>query len=240
MRRALLFVLCWLLASPGVWAESSRDYDGTGDEIDFGNNLNVTTNDVSYCAYVFVAAGNSTFFWMGRRAAVAATDPGYSLASNLSENLQVETADGTDEATCTGTTLFNRWTLACGIWDSSTQTITGYKNGVSDCTNTNTAVGSLTNAVAFTSGQNDAGGNDAKGQIAYGYVYLSRQLTVVEMLELVWKPESIPASLEAFWPLWGSDSPEIDLSYNNYTGTVTNATASGNGPRVSFGDMLPL
>lgn len=72
------------------------------------------------------------------------------------------------------------------------------------------------------------------GRIAYVHFY-NRTVTEAELTTIMYKPGSISDGLYGYWPLWGVNSPEIDLSGNGNTGTVTGATESSDGPPVFIG-----
>ena len=102
----------------------------------------------------------------------------------------------------------------------------------------------LASASELSSGENGGEGEDAAGLTCYASVLVGTVLTVVDMLEIMWNPEIAAiyvgsSDILGFWPFWG-DSPEIDLSLNANSGTVSNATTSTNGPPVMFGGGLPL
>ena len=54
MRRLLLLLVACFFSTSTAWAVvgSSRSFDGTNDEVDWGDTLDVTTNDVSECVWV--------------------------------------------------------------------------------------------------------------------------------------------------------------------------------------------
>lgn len=74
--------------------------------------------------------------------------------------------------------------------------------------------------------------------IAYAAFFTSN-LTTTMMQEYRWKPDMI-ADAGLFAPVWGVNSPEIDLSGNSRTGTLTGTVANNDGPPVMFGGGLPL
>ena len=76
--------------------------------------------------------------------------------------------------------------------------------------------------------------------MAYGAMW-NIGLSVLYQADLMWQPEIVPgvSLMQGMWPLLG-DATEPDISLNNNTGTVVNATTSSDGPPVFFGNGLPL
>lgn len=90
-----------------------------------------------------------------------------------------------------------------------------------------------------TDGQNIIGNDNSlsaghwNGKIAY-YQVNHIEMTAGQIVENMHRPGTTVEELKAFLPLWGVDSPEVDLSGNGNTGTVTGATESSDGPPVFF------
>ena len=47
----------------------------------------------------------------------------------------------------------------------------------------------------------------------------------------------VAGTMGGYWPMYGGDSPETDLSANGFDGTVSNASTNAGGPPVMIGDM---
>ena len=111
-----------------------------------------------------------------------------------------------------------------------------YINGIQEDTDTGAGnIDSLSNANNFEVGDVDGANTEtANGLLAYIFQSTS-VLTIVEITELMWKPGSLPSN--GYWPMYGGDSPEQDLSGNNNDGTVTGATTSDDGPPIMIGDQ---
>jgi len=239
-----LLLIFWLLsymAMPSGWATvtSSRSFDGTNDEVDWGNVVDVTTNDVSYCIWYKATEDATLDVWIGKR---NGGDPnvGYVLQQLASDVTNCRCDDNTTTQVASGTAdTDGAWYFACCIWDSANDDLFVYENGSqvgSDITGT---VGSLTNTLNLQSGETADNGGDALGSVAFGSIFTSKQLTVVEMLEIMWKPEGIADSVAFVAPIMG-DATEPEW-VAKLSGTVSGTdAANGSGPPVFFGLGLPL
>ena len=233
----ILSLLIAILLIPGLcFGAASRSFDGTDDEVDMGNVLDVSTGDVSVCAWVKTTEDASADIIVGRKNDTG-TSAGYSLFQDSSDVTWFKVSDGTDTCGVSSTDKDAVWVWVCGTWNTTTDTCKIYYDGAQVGTGTNSTVGSLTNAVEFAVGEDGAEGNDLNGLVAYVSQY-SGVLSVTEIAELMWKPESVGTSRGGFWPLWGA-SPEQDLNGSGLTGTVTGATTSTDGSPVFF-NGLPL
>lgn len=239
--RTLALLLSFLCLSPWCWAEASRNFDGTNDEIDFGNTLDVTTGDISDCAWWKGTESAAGDFILGKKANVTDATAGYALTQQSTDVTRWRLGDGTNGMSDAGTTdTDGAWFFLCGTW-SGTNVAILYENGVQVDTDSTPDVGSLTTTSNLQMGEDNSDTTDANGLIAYGMVYGTSVLTVNEVNELMWRPEAIPTNLAGgvkggLWPLWGA-SPEQDLSGNGRTGTVSgSAGLSSDGPPVIIGD----
>ena len=237
LRLLILLFLCPSLC----WASASRSFDGTEDRIDMGNNIDVTTGNVSACAWVKLTEDAGGDGLIGKDASAAGSTAGYYLRQNNSDNASYQISDGVETAGATSTTtdLDGAWRWVCGTWDATAETATVYVGGVSEASATTANVDSLTNAKAFRIGADGNDGDDLTGGVAYGLVWSGKILTVVEIIETQWKPGMIADNLSGFWTIWG-DATEVDLSGNGLGGTPLNTTTSTDGPPVMFGGGLPL
>lgn len=71
------------------------------------------------------------------------------------------------------------------------------------------------------------------GQLAHIHAYKGVTLSAGEIRQLMRYPGSIRRGLAAYWPLWGTSSPEPDYSGNGNSGTVTGATAGTTEPPIN-------
>lgn len=147
------------------------------------------------------------------------------------ESNQADVLQGNTEITSTTTWNHATFTMSSG----STGTITLWLNGVSD--------GSTTTTRTFDDNGNPIGvtiGSDTncssiyteffQGVISYGQIF-NRELNKMEIQQAMYIPGSV-SGLVGYWGLWGSNSPEIDLSGQGNSGTVNGATESSDGPPV--------
>jgi hypothetical protein len=141
-----------------------------------------------------------------------------------------------------GATLIEAGTLTTGAWFHvaaafASNTLAIYQNGTQVTTGGNVEAFPIT--TAYSVGRNTSGSDYFDGRIAEHAVW-SRHLNDSEILALAKGvcPLAIsPALVELYWPLWGQDSTEVDLSGNTYNGAVTGATAANHSPA---GYPLPL
>lgn len=128
----------------------------------------------------------------------------------------------------------NLWYFVCGTYDGTTETI--YVAGVNEGTNGNTGNIQNNDNKSLTVGSNN---NPLEtfwnGRLAYASVW-DVTLTETQVNEEMRRPFIIPDSQLSKWPIWGTDSPEIDLSGNGRTGTITEAAEFFDGPPVMLGD----
>lgn len=126
------------------------------------------------------------------------------------------------------------WHFVCFTHNASTKVVKYYYDGVEVSYVVSTA-GATTQGLETTADLyigNSSSGDSCDARIAF-FHYYNRLLTLDEMNELMWKPGSIVNNLQLYSPLWG-DSPEVDLSGNGASGTVTGATASVEGPSIQL------
>lgn len=147
--------------------------------------------------------------------------------------------DGVDSALARASTTItaSTWTFLCATYDNtlnSTLGISLFKNGVEVSyltRNSTNLIDSMSNTTKVYIGVLSDITGDYDGRMAYVHMY-KRVLTLTEINQIMIKPGSITDSLVGYWPLWGVNSPEIDLSGNGNTGTVTGATSSSDGPPI--------
>ena len=237
--RSLKLAIIALLFTAQAWAGASRSFDGTNDEIDMGNVLDVTTGSVSLCQWIKPTDDADADTWLGKKNS-ATTAAGYHIRQGVGDPHGAVIADGTNQiVSASPNDLDGVWTYVCSVYDgvlSSTNLL--YENGVQVDSDANILVLSLTNAVVLQIGETADDATDANGLASYGSVWVGTILNVQQISELMWKPDMAELA-SGFWPLWG-DSPEIDLSAGAVGGTVTGATTSSDGPPVMFGGGLPL
>ena len=139
MSRLLALLLCW----PLLLGAASRSFDGTNDEIDFGDNYDVGDGSSSTtCAWVKLTEDASIDAIVVKSPDLTSTTQGYRLSQDASDVLTWNVADGTDAVTSTATTdIDGAWHFVCGVWNGSTDTTTLYVDGVQEDTDTGANVG---------------------------------------------------------------------------------------------------
>ena len=231
--RLPLVLLSLLLASP-VWA-NVRDFDGTGDYLD-GVTAPTITDALTVCAW----ARTDTEKWerivgaWGNLNAEQGFELGRQFAVTRVYQFEAENASGTGAiATCTTSPgSDNVWRFVCGQYDGTN--LQCWVNGTSEDTTSLTGDIKTTTNINIGTTDDSADTDDWNGEIAFVQLY-DRVLTSVEMQEQMFRPGSVPNSLLRFWPIWGVDDPETDLSGNADTLTVVNTTTTANGPAVMMG-----
>lgn len=241
--KKLTLLLILMLLSRECFA-TSRSFDGANDEIDMGNVMDVTTGDVASCSWVKMTEDASADIYIGKKAGAGAANAGYMIMQGSTDVTNCRVADGVDQAIGAGTADFDGvWAHICMTYNGGTQRIDCYENGTNVANQTNNLVGSITTTSNLQFGENSADGDDTLGLVSHSQNYLT-QLTAVEIAELYFKPDHIVPTTQSnfsWWPLWGTDSPEIDGSGNARSGTiVAGTTQSDDGPPVMFGQGLPL
>jgi hypothetical protein len=237
MNRIFIILICGLLSM----GAASRSFDGTNDEIDMGDVVNVTTGSVSSCSWSKLTEDAGADLILGKKNATGAATAGYMLRQNASDVIYAEAADATDQAICqAGSDLDGSWFFLCLIWDTSTFTVYGYANENLECSDVDTLVGSLSNTQSLQAGETGGDTDDFLGLLAYQTVSSGKVYTDWEMSQMRWLPGTIADSQSFFAPYWDGASPESDLSGNNFDGTVTGAAANTDGPPVMMGMAMPL
>lgn len=236
-----MLLLCWPLLTGGA----SRSFDGANDEITFGNLINTTTGNQTVCVWWKGTDDASADFIFGKKGDLTAATLGYAISQTSGDIDTYNVGDGTESVTSSGTDQDGAWVWICGTWNSTSEVTILYENGVQVDTDTTANMDTLSNASELQMGEDHNNGNDALGLIALGYINGNVVMPVLEINEIMWKPDSVYMSLAGdnvslIIPLWG-DSPEQDISGINRDGTiVAGTTISQDGPPIMFGNGLPL
>lgn len=248
MKKFLALILVFLFSIPEVCfaVASSASFNDTNSEFSMGNNLNVTTGDVSTCAWVKPTEDASSDTWVMKKNGYGTTGAGYGFKQNSSnDKLSLEISDAVGSLTATDGTLDpdGLWTYICFRWDATggtSNTTYGYENGSQVISETGTAIGSVSNAVTFYLGRSSDGtaANFSNG-LQFNAVVWTTLITVNTVLESQWFPERSGEIPNGLWFLWGNVNA-VDISGNGLTGTAANISDSTDGPPYMFGDGLPL
>lgn len=241
MKRLTAFILALSLVAPSFG-------DVNTSTLNYGNNRNQTTGDVTVCAWFKATEDSSSDFLVGKKNNIT-TAAGYSLYQDSSDFVNAKVADGTDDAVCTSNNDFDgTWIFYCTEWNNATTTVQLWQSPnaffptQSECTNTDALVGSLSNAVSLMVGQDGAAGNGANGSITAGHVYIGKILTEAERNQIQYLPGTVAADASTSWafmPLLGIDSPEVTVGGDALSGTTTAASAN-DGPAITYGGGMPL
>ena len=247
MRRFFLVLLCWLLLSPGVWGEASRDWDAVDDVV--YSAADKTQNYTDFSILFWINPDTEGESAQGRMVAVSGTG-GYLILffDTPATNRPKFAVNFGTEKLVTGST--NGITL--DVWQTLAVTFTSSNDdtflyGVSEtaCTQqgsqtVNPGTTNITSAILLLGADSTTGTFDYDGSIGYIQWWNTRVLTCRELLEARYFPCSEPNGLSTCNPIWG-DATEVDLSGSGTTlPNITGTTLVGTGPPVSFGHQMPL
>lgn len=164
------------------------------------------------------------------------SDLTYIQLLDSTDSIRAVSQNGAQIATATGTYSANTWTHACCVWPDA-ETRHAYRDGG----NKGSSSGAVTlpgNYDQTTIGALSRSGNSDRmsGRIAEAGIW-SVALTDAEVAALAkgFSPRMIrPASLVAYWPLFGNDSPERDRSKNRFDMTLVNGPTKADHPRIYY------
>lgn len=231
------------------FASASRDFDGSNDKINCGAGASLDiTSDITLCQWIQFDTFSATAYNMaskdkdtGGRAFTMDWNT-VVLFVSAQYRFYINGGAGADIIlSSTYTTHAGIWRYVCGTWLDSTDKINLYVNGVSDATEGTTTTSTIPTATAnFTIAAREYADFNDFGDGKYSFTHLfARVLSVPEINNLMWLPDSVSGSMRGYWAILG-DSTEKDLSGNGNDGTITESTLSTTGPTVGFGMFLPL
>lgn len=242
MRKILSLVLLLFLFSEISFASSSRDFNGSSDNLNFTSS-SYCTSSLPISSGCWINADTNTAD-MGVLTCGAGGVSGWNLAANqfgsndwgMGKNQVADISSGGTVSTAT-------WTFIGFIATGSG--ITFYKltkaGTLTKTTSANTSAIDNTPAPSLArvgcglnSGSANAGFFD--GRISNCF---SKDVAMTEGEFLDFAQKTLVGSPHGYWPIWG-DSTENDLSGNGFNATVTGTTASADGPPVTNGGSLPL
>jgi hypothetical protein len=197
----------------------ARDFDGTDDELTLGSAV-LTAEPITMACWKYFDSSVSGSVLM------SLTNNGTSGHWHLREtsggNLVAEKQDDSGNLATALISSGSNWVHACAVFDSGNLSV--YRNGsrtatvhtINDPTVDFTSIGSRkgSSSGSFWDGRI---AEAAIWNIALGSGSVARLVTGIVPLCVH------PESLVAYWPLWGSHSPELDLVGGNNL-TVTGAT----------------
>lgn len=257
MRYLLTLLLCLSLATPG-WAGASRDFDGTNDNVDFGGMSSLDNQaNVSIGCWVYADNVTQDHYIVDFFDAVATTTGGilflHDDVDSVSGRTDVftiyveETGGGGSNvriATATSSAKSQTWQWVVLTFDN--ESTTGFKIYIDNVEDANSPASTVSianagnhNETFYLGERSDGAAGDRAGNIAHCQTW-NRTLGVIELIEAGFNPGVIPLNLTSWWPMFGAESPEIDLTGAGNTGTVSGATEAFIGPPVMSGGGLPL
>lgn len=242
IRPLLIGFLCWSLTLP-VWAGASRNFvPGDGDDVTFATGFTLSDGDAySICAHFLTddtGAGNRTMGGFGIETGAQFLNIFRIQGSTL---FVYHFRTGSNFRNVNGGTITTAtWFHGCGTCDGTTGGLKLFLDG--------TELGTPEDCERVKNDGSDGAWGDQvevqtsenwDGRIAYGQIY-NRDLSLTEIQELRFNPSVIVSGFQVYHPLWGSDSPEIDLSGNGRTGTLAGTDEDFDGPPVFLAGGLPL
>mgnify|MGYP001576581464 FL=1 len=204
----------------------SRDFDGIDDDIEVANVFNTQTNPLSQLCWVYPdsyahlgATGNEANVFVQRGAGGVT----WMNVDRRNGNQVLSSFLGGVNTFATTDILVGQWYFLGVTVDSlATRTIRLYVNAVMETSRTVT-VASATGVYRLGKAISpDDAREEWDGLIAHMHLY-NRVLSADEMRQVMSLPGSVSNGLQLYMPLSGWNAPEIDLSGNNRTGTVTGA-----------------
>lgn len=239
MRKLILFLFIALSISTAFCAASRSFSNTAGENISMGNINDTKTGDITILIWKKSREDSSSDAWVTKKRTTA-TNAGVALFDSASDTTTVTVSDNVNTLTCSSVRdLDDTWAHEAVTWNGTTNTLRLIENLNVACSTIGVAVGSLTTTFGFYIGNSGVLGEQANGQAAHVAFYPS-VLTLAQISELYFKPETPFSGVSGYWPLWFEGSTEKDLSGRGLTGTVTTTTSSNDGPPVMFGSGLPL
>ena len=247
MIKILHFLFLLMLVPSLCFGGASRDFDGVSDSSDNTkpSALIIGTDSFTRIAWAYWTQGADI-----DEEVIFSQQDGTGLGRNwlsIDDDASACTADFIGSflgnvATCGALMSQNIWTHVAVRSDEAGGTVQLIQNGTQTGSATRTveaATGTLRTGVHKTNTT-----QDFEGQIAHS-ILCEGAITNAQINEISINPEVAASAYcgsgyDINNPLWGTSSPEEDISGNALTGTLTGTSASSNGPPVMFGVGLPL
>jgi hypothetical protein len=205
----------------------------------YGSNANaaVTAAPVTLSAWVRAATGTgNNRVVMGVFDTGAATDYFYLMLDASDKVTSVINGASTDISTSTsGAHANNTWCHVCAVFVSNLLRYV-YLDGADKQQTTNDRTPSGLDTTAIGARKVNAITRYFQGDIAEPAIWnVALDDAEVAALARGFAPPLIrPASLVAYWPLLGNDSPELDRGKNSYSLTLTNTPTKADHPRIYY------
>lgn len=234
-------LIMWLVCCSVAWAGGSRDF--SSDYLDLGNTLEQSL-PISLMAWTKFDAVGSAQGVVTNDQTSHVNQSGVNLTISSGAILVASFQDNTACASTSRRTKTGTTAITTGTWHHLVAIHRGaedqdlYLNGVDDGgTYSGTggavayraesgAIGKIADCPLATDSFTD-------GKIAYAMLF-DKSLTAQEVSQTMFAPLTVPSNVnqKASWPIWGVNSPELDLSGNGIVGTVVGAVESTDGPPI--------
>ena len=232
MKKLLLSLLLIGLWVTPAFAGASTDFDGTGDKVTVANHssLNLPGGDATVAVWIKPDAFGSYTTVYEKGTSAAGREYSLFINSTTEGFLDWGGVGGPATVTFSPAMTTGEWQFVMVTNSGTTQKT--YRNCVENSSRTvaTTATGTDALEIGLDAA---AGGSDYDGKQAWFHIYKGTALTTDQCKQIMNAPETITPTATMLLQLDGR-SPNPDLTGNGNSGTLTNATASSDGPPVFF------
>lgn len=224
----------------------AREFDGTNDNVDFGDINPFTSTDISFSMWVYLDNFDSDMILIAKMNRGSNSLRSFNLrVRGTNESLQFFTHDGTNQNFHES----NNNTISSGVW---THVVCTYDDSADSCdfyvdgsllgkqkTSTLPEIQDTTTSITFGMTEDTGSVDDLDGRLAEAGIWL-REITTGEINSLAdgYAPNFFMNNLLFYSPLSGRYASEIDLIGGN-TGSITGATYVEH-PRIIYPNYQSL
>lgn len=212
----------------------SRSFNGTTDFGENGNGI-ITATPLTLSAWIYptnVASIAQTILAFTRK---TTTVEYFVVRINANNAVGAVSTNGASVAVASSSATLsnNTWQHACAVFASATDR-RAFKDGANKGTNaTSVTPGTINTATLACNYNSGSISNVFQGRIAFASAWnVALDDSEVAALGKGMSPLLIrPASIKAYWPLYGNDSPELEYLTNKFNMTLT-GTSKAEQPRL--------